>query len=345
MTREAQPRTATALRRIGPARQVVRCAPFAIVIVAVGLIAASAGATGRRFAGTASADPRALATQDQPPSFRTSVDVVRLDALVLDGGRPVTDLTARDFEVLDNGVPQRIAVERLGDSPIDVLLALDTSGSVAGRLLERLTAAAGALVDALSDGDRIALLTFSESLALRAPLTEDRDRVRRALAGVRAAGATSVVDALSAALSLSGTNGRPTLLLVFSDGLDTASWLTPAQLLDQARRSEVVIDGVVVSSAPLPPRGGVPTGQPARDSDDSERILQRVTAATGGQLLDGSRGERLSSAFVEALRSFRQRYEITYSPAGAATPGWHAIEVRLKRHRGATVRARPGYLR
>jgi VWFA-related protein len=240
-----------------------------------------------------------------------------------------------------------VQVESLEDASIDVVLALDTSGSVAGRLLEQLTAAATALVNALDVRDRLALLTFSQSLALRAPLTTDRQAARRALAALRAGGTTSIIDALSAALSLPGANGRPTLLLVFSDGVDTASWLTPGQVLDQARRGDAVIDGVVVGvlNAPPPLFSDPPRGSSRPEStDELERVLQRATAATGGRILDGSRGERLSSAFVEALRSFRQRYEITYTPA-AATPGWHAIDVRVKSHRNATIRARPGYLR
>jgi VWFA-related protein len=310
----------------------------AAVTFLVGLVAAGAQAGGSPVAGT---------DQGQQPSFRTSVDVVRLEALVLDGGKPVSDLTDRDFEVFDNGVRQRVRVESLEESSIDVVLALDTSSSVAGRLLEQLTAAATSLVDALDDRDRVALLTFSQALAIRAPLTADRAHVRAAIAAVRAQGSTSIADALSAALALPGANDRPTLLLVFSDGVDTASWLTPSQVLDQARRSETVIDGVVVGSdstrrlAP-PARGG--RVDPRDEVDEIERLLPAVTEATGGRLLDGSRADRLSAAFVDAVRSFRQRYEITWTPA-EATPGWHAIEVRVKGHRNATVRARPGYLR
>jgi VWFA-related protein len=279
----------------------------------------------------------------QEPTFRTAVDVIRVDVLVLDGLKPVAGLRARDFEVFDNGLPQRIQVDSLEDASLDVVLALDTSSSVAGRLMTQLISAAEALVAALDDRDRAALLTFSDTLALRAPLTVDRARVRRALADVRASGSTSVVDALSAALSLPGASGRPTLLLVFSDGLDTASWLAPSYVLDQARRSDIVIDGVVVGAGARDQPGAL--NAPPADADDIRRFLPHATAVTGGRLLDGSRGERLSQAFVDALRSFRERYEITYSPEGPQAAGWHAIEVRVKGRRNLTIRARPGYLR
>jgi VWFA-related protein len=291
----------------------------------------------------------ALATEaSQEPTFRISVDVIRIDVLVLDGARPIRGLTARDFEVLDNGVAQRAEVQSLEDAPIDVVLALDTSKSVEGRLLTQLTSAATALVDALDDRDRVALLTFSNLIGLQSPLTTDRAGVRSAIGRVRASGATSMVDALSAALSLPGVSHRSTLVLVFSDGLDTASWLTPSQVIDQARRSDIVIDGVVVGeeARPAPVMPGLPaTIRAPVDPDEIRGFLARATAASGGRLLDGSRGERLSHAFVEAVQSFRQRYEITYSPTGSAAAGWHAVDIRVRGHRNATIRARPGYLR
>ena len=289
----------------------------------------------------------ALGLGAQQPTFRVAVDVIRLDVLVLDGARPVAGLTGRDFQVFDNGALQRIEVSSLADAPLDVILALDTSSSVAGRLLTQLTSAADALVAALDDRDRAALLTFSNTLALRAPLGADREQVRRAIAGVRASGSTSIVDAISAAILLPGATGRPTLLLAFSDGRDTASWQAPSLVLDQARRSDIVIDGVVVGDRPLVASGGsaTPSARVAVDPDDAVNFLPQVTAATGGRLLDGSRGERLASAFVEALRSFRERYEITYSPDGPQAAGWHSIDVRVRGRRNLTIRARPGYLR
>ena len=91
----------------------------------------------------------------------------------------------------------------------------------------------------------------------------------------------------------------------------------------QARRSDIVIDGVVVGeeARPAPVMPGLPATSRARvDPDGIRGFLARATAASGGRLLDGSRGERLSHAFVEAVQSFRQRYELTYSPTGPAAP-------------------------
>jgi len=282
--------------------------------------------------------------QEQTPSFRTSVDLVRVDALVRERGRPVAGLTARDFELLDNGVSQTIRVESLADLPLDVILAVDVSSSVQGPLLEQLVAGAQLLVGAMRPDDRGALVTFSQIVAVRHPFATNRDALRDAVAGLKAGGNTSAVDAAFAGLALA-ERGRPTLLLIFSDGLDTSSWLPADQILDLARRSEVVVDAVIVG-------GHLPTSATRISAagwldqwDDLERFLSELASATGGRVLDGQRGERLGERFVEALAAFRQRYQIAYSPTSDVQAGWHTIEVKVKGRKDATVRTRSGYSR
>ena len=69
--------------------------------------------------------PLAIAVDPARPQFRASVDVVRIEALVLHKGRPVAGLGAGDFTVTDNGAAQTIAVRALARQPIDVAIALD----------------------------------------------------------------------------------------------------------------------------------------------------------------------------------------------------------------------------
>lgn len=59
-------------------------------------------------------------------------------------------------------------------------------------------------------------------------------------------------------------------------------------------------------------------------------------------MVDGAGGSRLERAFVEALREFRTRYQLSYTPNGVDRPGWHSLSVRVKRP-GATIKARLGY--
>jgi VWFA-related protein len=286
---------------------------------------------------------------DQPtPLFRTRADIVRVDVLATIGGRPIENLASEDFELSDNGVQQQAQLTSIDDLEIDVVLAVDVSTSVRGELLNTLRAAAGALVGALRPGDRAAIITFANAVVIHTPLSADHTSLLRSLEQVDARGSTSLIDAAYTGLTVTHGNERPTLLLVFSDGFDTSSWLSPRPVVALARRSSVVVDAIVVANRRLRTErrrteAETAAQAPAAD-DDVGRFLVDLTDATGGRLIEGSGGSRLSSAFVDALRIFRTRYQLTYTPSGVDQPGYHAVDVRVKRP-GATVRARPGYTR
>jgi Ca-activated chloride channel homolog len=290
-----------------------------------------------------------LNAQDQPTAiFRTRADIVRVDVLATNNGRPIDNLTSDDFELFDNGVPQQAQLASIDDLEIDVVLALDISTSVKGSLLSTLRDAAGALVGTLRPGDRAAVITFAHAVVIRTPLTADHTSLLRALEQVDARGSTSLIDAAYTGLAVTNGNERPTLVLVFSDGFDTASWLTPRPVVTLARRSSAVVDAIVVANRRLRTErrrteAEAASQSPAAD-DDVGRFLVDLTDATGGRVIEGAGGSRLSSAFVDALKTFRTRYQLTYTPSGVDQPGYHAIEVRVKKP-GVTVRARPGYTR
>jgi VWFA-related protein len=258
------------------------------------------------------------------PQFRSRVDVIRIDALVTDRGKPVAGLTARDFEVRDNGSLQQVQLADASLSQLDVILALDMSASLSTERLAQLQAASGALLSHLRPEDRAALVTFDHAVTCRQPLTSDFARVREALHAREPGGRTSLVDAMYTGLSLAEPGDRRTLLIAFSDGLDTSSWLEPETVIDIARQSAAVVYGVS-------------TAAPSATS----ATLREVASATGGDVLDAT-SRKLETAFTDVLAEFRQRYLLTFSPDKEPASGWHAIDVRVKR-RGATVKARRGY--
>jgi Ca-activated chloride channel homolog len=261
----------------------------------------------------------------QVPTFSSRVDAVRVDVVVTDRGGFVRGLGAGDFELFDNGVRQSIDVVTVERLPLTVILALDLSASVAGERLEHLRAASLALLDELTPDDQVALITFSHVVSIRAPLATGGDRVRTALATASGEGRTALVDTAHAAMVLADTHPGRTLVIVFSDGLDTASWLPAERVLDTARRSDVVVYGVTTPQSRKP------------------AFASAITSLTGGSLISIASTNDLRAAFVGILDEFRQRYVLSYTPQGVSTGGWHEIEVRVKGRR-ATVRARPGYL-
>lgn len=273
----------------------------------------------------AMAGTSAAARSHQQPMFRAQVDLVRLDVLVVRNGRPVPDLTAADFEVRDNGVVQQIDHVSFEEVPLDVMLVLDASWSVAGEKLRHLREASHAFLDGLAFPDRAGLLTFNEFIALGSDLTTDLGQVHAAINRVEAQGATSLRDAMHAALLWPTRYEARPMILVFSDGMDTMSWLAPNETTDTARDSDAVVYGV-----------GIGPG------DDENQLLKRVAEATGGRLLDAGSSRRLRTAFVEILNEMKARYLVSYYPQPQPREGWHDVRVAMKRGRGDVI-VRRGY--
>jgi VWFA-related protein len=115
------------------------------------------------------------------------------------------------------------------------------------------------------------------------------------------------------------------LLIVFSDGVDTSSWLRADAVLDAAKRADVVVYGVSVVSRLKP------------------EFLRDLTSLTGGRLFEIDKTANLASTFLGILDEFRHRYLVSYTPKGVAKDGWHKLDVRV-RNRRAAIKARPGYL-
>jgi VWFA-related protein len=278
----------------------------------------------------------------QTSRFKSSVAAVRVDALVTDGKRPVTGLTAANFELRDNGVPQKISDVHHEILPLNVICVLDVSGSVEGTPLAQLKEGLRALVDALEPRDRAALVTFAGRLELHTALTGDHDRLRALIDEVKAGGSTSLFDAVFAGLALREADDGRALLLLFSDGRDTSSWLSARSVINAARRTDAVIYPVTLRMVlPRVTASGRPVS-PQRQAEPSERLLDMLAEDTGGRVVYASGESALRATFLEALQEFRQRYVLSYEPSGVSGTGWHSIEVTL-RGKSGDVRARRGY--
>jgi len=261
----------------------------------------------------------------QQAAFSTRVESVRVDVLVLENGRPVTGLGPADFDIADNGVPQQVDFVSYEQIPLNVVLALDMSESVAGERLEQLRDAGGAVLDGLTKEDQSALVTFSNVVSLGAPLSGRVADTRRALDDAYGFGETALVDGVYAAMEVGESDAGRALLIVFSDGLDTSSWLTADAVLESARRSDAVAYAAAI-------------GEGASSS-----FLRELSNLTGGTLYKIDSTRDLRATFLRILEEFRHRYLISYTPRGVATSGWHRLEVKVKNRR-ASIKARPGYL-
>lgn len=261
----------------------------------------------------------------QQARFRSSADAVQVDVLVRSGGRPMAGLTADDFELRDSGVRQQIVALAFQDVPISLLLALDASTSLQGEALAHLKAAARAAIGALRPGDQAALLTFGDRLSLAPRWSTDRAALESAIDGLSAEGGTPLHDAVFAATALRQSAAGRTVLLVFTDGADTTSWLNAAETVRAAQQSDLVVTAVSTAEPYT-----VSSAADARSTFDRQATLRQwfkdeaalfpfafldtLTDETGGELLHTQSGRDLSRVFAQIVADFKSRYLLTYAP-------------------------------
>jgi len=267
-----------------------------------------------------------LAQQSPQTTFRTRVDRVRVDAMVVEKGKPVTGLGGADFDVRDNGR----AVSELEVTPtndgISVAIALDLGESARDEGVDELIEACQSLANALESRDRAWIVTFTSVFALKAGPTNDVETIRRVLSAAEPGSGSAVWDATFGAVSLTSSVPGRSLVLLFTDGVDRGSWLNQGKALEVLRRSDVVVNGIRPA--------GVLYGFNA---------LESAAKATGGLVVYAERGAKLEQQFVDLLAQFRAGYILSFAPPpGEAKNGWHNLDVRLRNRKG-TVRARDGY--
>lgn len=284
----------------------------------------------------------------QPPVFQATVETVYVDAFVTSHGAPLTELQASDFLLKDNGVRQEVRLvdrQRVG---LTVILAFDISTSVAGDKSSELIAAGRAVAASLTERDRAAVVTFSHAITLLAPPTADRELLGSALDKMATGGGTSLMDTVFLCLKRSWGKERP-LLLVFTDGEDTTSWLDEDAALDAARTSLALVHVVAVENQPLggetprPRIRGYQPGAPEAVESHSAGFLRRLAEMTGGAYWRAESFGRLREVFAAIMQGMNSRYVLSYEPKGVARAGRHRVTVSVKT-KGADVRARPEYV-
>ena len=233
----------------------------------------------------------------------------------------MTGLRASDFEVLDNGVPQRVELLSPTALPLNVVLALDGSTSLDARERAHLIAAGKRVIDALRPTETAALVTFSDRVAIQSTFTDDWMRLRMLVGAAMPGGDTALHDAAHVAMVLASSAPGRSMVILFSDGDDTASVLTEDSVLDTAKRTGAVVCVVTLGT--------------------EDQVLPRLAELTGGVFVKESSLERVAARFAEILESFRNRYMVSFYPTGVERAGWHTLTVRVKG--GGDVRARSGY--
>jgi Ca-activated chloride channel family protein len=277
------------------------------------------------------------------PLFRSEAALVRLAVTVRDDrGRLVRDLSLHDFTVRDRGVTRPVRQLLSEPAPMSVAVLFDVSGSmdVASRM-QAARLAATALLGALEPGrDEAALLAFDSRLHDVAPFTSDVRTLNGVLGQMDPFGATSLHDAIAAAAARVGARTHPRrAVIVLTDGVDTSSQYTPAEVSGQASAIDVpvyVIALVLPIDDPASDRATPQAGRTAPAGSVSD-----LTRWTGGALRYASDPLAARRVAREMVDELRQQYVLGFEALDG--PGWHPIEVRTSTATHS-VRARGGYL-
>lgn len=292
--------------------------------------------------GVQPAEPAGEAEQGQP-TFKSGVDLVTVGATVRDSrGRLVTNLSAKDFEVLDGGLRRAITEFRAEAAPVSIAILFDVSGSM--RVGDRNVAAKFAAHHVMSwlepGRDEAALFTFDSRLHEVAPFTVDTRALQGALGEVDPFGATSLHDAIAAtARQIGERSGRRRAVVVLTDGIDTASRLTPAEVSGLASAIDVPV--YIIATVMALDNPDLNDRRPRADASREVGTIQDLATWTGGALFYAStpaETNRVSRLVVDELR---HQYLIAFEPG--AGYGWRPLEIRVPK-KDYVVRARSGYM-
>jgi VWFA-related protein len=193
---------------------------------------------------------------------------------------------------------------------------------------------------------------------LRRP-TQDFDSLHQAINRRVTGGAADLYDALYAGLKLVETRpGRP-LVVLFTDGAENASWLTAKELRDVARTTEAMVHIVgirskagVYTSGTYDPTSMTNTVDLARIT--GQRVVESaglevqfpsdIAKATGGRVWIAQSSAELTDVYLKVIGDIESRYLLSYQPRGVPKEAWHSLEVKLRKGKKGTIRARPGYM-
>jgi Ca-activated chloride channel family protein len=280
----------------------------------------------------------AVGAERQRP-FRAAIDLVNFGVTVVDkGGKPVTGLTADDFQILENGRPQSLALFVAGlpeqAPPLHLGLLLDTSGSMADDLKDARSASVK-FVNALDRAADVTLVEFATDVRMARFGPDDYPRLIERIRERKADGGTALYDAIGVYLDGAQKQDGQKVLVLYTDGGDTTSALTFREMLDLLKASDVTVYAV-----------GYLQHQSSSGRVQQRSELQRAADITGGQAYFPTTAKDLDGVFDRIREELGARYSLGYVSTDQRTDGaWRSVEIKLSRKdlRGVKLRTRTGY--
>ena len=289
-------------------------------------------------AGQPPAQPRS-----QQPSFRAGIELVSLNVTVTDGTQKyITDLSADDFSVFEDGVKQDVTFFNRTNLPIALALLLDTSASMETKLPTAQEAAIG-FAKRLRPQDLAEVIDFDSRVVVLQSFSSNAPELEQAIRKTSAGGSTSLYNAVYSALKyLKKVVARNTdeirrqAIVVLSDGEDTSSLLPFEEVLDLAKRSETAIYAIGLRNAEGPSTS-------MKGFKEAEFVLRQFAQETGGRAFFPNQVADLAAIYTQISDELSSQYTVGYTSKNQRRDGgWRRIVVRIGRP-NVIARTKQGY--
>lgn len=270
----------------------------------------------------------AFHTKDLGYTERVRTDAVLVPVIVTRGGEFVRGLKQQDFEIVEDGVKQSIASMVSEDAPLDLVLAIDVSGSME-HALDDVKAAVKQLLSKLRPGDGATLIGFNDTMFLATEREKDQQTRERAVDLLTAWGGTALYDATVRAIDLVGREWGRKGIVIFSDGDDRNS-ITPRETATaKVQASDAMLYTIGFGGGATVP--------------GLKLKLESYAKATGGRAFFPQRTQDLDDVFDQIVTELANQYVLSYASTNLKQDsGWRNIKVRVRNGKYA-VRAREGY--
>src|SRR5690348_1089915 len=294
-------------------------------------------------------------------SAQEAVETIRIDSDLVDlkvsvmgfpPNNPPPLLAPKDFLVLEDGVPQEITFFAAADTPFDLVLLLDLSGSNS-KNLKMIRNSAKRFVDAARDVDRIALVTFTDQPALYSTFSLDRKKLKKTIDDMdEAVGGTNFWDSMDWVLSdlvPQGSGLRRSAIVVMTDGIDNAlpdvpgpgSRITFPALLERIRNSDSIVFPIYLDTEEENvKRYHIPRAAYAQAREQ----LGQIANVCGTRFYQAARLSDLDTVYTQVVRDLSTVYSIGYKPTNRSLDGkWRSVEVLLNNRSDLSARTKRGY--
>jgi VWFA-related protein len=252
-------------------------------------------------------------------------------------------MSAKDFDVIENGKPREIVSVERSIAPFNLVLLLDVSGSVEN-YVTFIRKAARNFVDTVGRDDRVSIVIFNEDVKVLSKFTTDKDKLSKSLDTFDAGGGTAYYDALAYTIAdtLRPLKGERTAVVILTDGDDNRSFLPFDALLGSIQESGALIYPLYVPSGLI----AAAAANPNADIDPMRKKYMSLTAKSEGE---GDRLARISGgvyypiaqisqiqkAYEDIVVQMRSAYNVTFK-SDAALPAGVSPRLKIKTKRENT---------